>query len=117
MEYSAKQTAVILSIRKILRRDQLYSLLNCIDIDDIHDFLTEYVYREKSVDKISKMYHATVSLPTQIGMDCIEHMMNFLDIRDLALMSGVNTEFNEICSVSKQRRIYRNMMTVQWWRS
>ena len=105
MDFSSKQTAISLSIRKILRRDQLYSLLNCIDIEDIHDFLTEYVYREKSVEKISKMYHAAVSLPTQIGMDCIEHMMSFLDIRDLASMSCVNAEFNEMCSKPKQKNL------------
>ena len=104
-DFSAKQTALSVSIRKILCRDQLYSLFDCIDIHDIHDFLTEYVHREKSVEKISKMYHSTISLPTQIGMDCIEHMMSFLDIKDLASVSCVNAEFNELCSEPKQKNL------------
>merc|ERR1719376_80960 len=104
-EVSTKQTAVIQSIPKLMRRDQLYSLLNCIDIEDIHDFLTEYVHREKSVAKISQMFHATISLPTQIGMDCIEHMMGYLDLRDLAVISCVNMEFNTLCTGPKQKNL------------
>ena len=103
--FAAQQAAVCRVIASISGREEIYNLMRSIDVVDLQNMLREHVNCEESKDKMSRMFQATRSLPNRIGMDCMEHITGYLDVKDLAVLSSVSTEYHAVCDRNKRNKL------------
>ena len=93
-------------IENSTEKHHVTNVIDNIPFDDLISFLVDYVTNQSSPEILAKLYYAAASLPDIIGTDCTQHIVSFLEYKELRCLCGVSQTFHRL--VSTQRDQYMN---------